>query len=596
MPHLRDADGNTVVDDLTPAEIDRLRSAGVDVDPDADGDGPGDTSDDADDTPAQNGDTDPAGGDDPNDPADTDTADDADTPPQDDGSGDGGDPADSDPTDDVDTDADPTDGDGGGDGGETADDDADADPADDPTSAGADGSADADADDTPADADPGGDGSRADGDPTDAPDDQRHGPDDGPDLGDLDDLNDPDQWDDYDGDDDTDADDTVPGDGDGDGDTTTTDDDDLGGSGQSDVPDPDDLDDGVDDIKDRSADRDVSARTDDDGIDPNDDRWQDRLDRIRAQSELPKARRERDARAADSRSPSIPTDFYRPWCESGYIDDMVEQFKKIKQAPKPSNAMRGSDLDRKRLTRYRAGDSGARDFYLRQNGDRTKARRAVGVALDLSGSMGNPADPNVDTYDDDYNPQDNEGVSRLHVAKVAVAGLAHAAETIGDTFTASGFTSEHWGGERNKAYAPLMTGPNEQFEWWHMDAVGASSRTPMAYGIRKAAERLLETDQPDKTLFVVADGEPTGPRFKNTEWVDKATCPTPESNVAATIQQVRDAGVDVVGVAIGDVSHQAVHEMFREEPGQSPDDAPYIMADDTRLPEQLAEVYEDTLK
>lgn len=671
------ADGQVVADDLTRAEVARLRDAGVEVpdpgDDQADPGGGGGSADGPDPDADPDGDgTGGAGGDDP---ADAEEAPDTDDSGAGDADGSENDHGPDDGPDQQAPDGDGDDGDTDGDAGDDAGPDGDGqdgqpDDAGDPTD-GADGQPGDGPDDLPDDApdtpdqnadmdggDPGqeelGDGDDGDGadgdDPADAPDytdDQTGDADDGGDPADPD--QDPTDWDDLademddladdpsDGWDDPDPADDDPQDDAGGGGPDDGESGDLGGEqdaggdpgdpadgggqgpaddsadaptgdggGARDKPDdgpgmdPDDVDDAVRDMQDRSDARDTTARSGADQVDDDPDMWEDRLDRAKVDDGLTQARDRRDSRLRNGRTtddadPRTPAWEVRRFMQnSGIAQDVRDRFEKIKKAPAPVNARRGSELDRKRLTRFRMGDPTASDFYIRQQGGREKARRAVGVALDLSGSM----------YGYDINGVRRRGgedyTRRIDVSRVALAALAIACDEIGDTFTASGFqdTEQH---HPDAGPAPLITGPNEQFEWDHLDTVTANHATPMGTGVIKGAKRLDRANMPEKTLFVVCDGKPTRPSALDHPDCVEARAKDGIEHTRRCVEEARNAGVGVMGVGIGDGIDEAdMAAIFGHTEGgevnyQGRGDPNFTTTDAGSLPEELAEVYERQL-
>lgn len=644
------ADGEVVVDNLTPAEIDRLRDAGVQV-PDPDGDDQMDHQDgdqagsqdpdgdqvdpDGDDHTADGdgdgSDADPADSDDQQgggsgDPADDQDAEDApDTDDSGAGSGDGSE-NDHDPDDSPDQQA-PDDFGGDADGAEMPDD-----PTADPDQGEVD---DGDPTDADADTDPNGDTeANADEGDTDWSDPDGDGDStadpDGDDLADeLDDLaDDPtDGWDDQDADGDSsdlggdqDADGDPSGEADasadgGDGDPTDeadqdTDTDDEAGAGgdgagggggdgdDSDGPDPDEMKDTIDQLKDRANNRSRGDYTGEaENAPDNTDRWKKRLKRARRNDDLKEARDARDERLRQTRDgstvvnrhmqridPRTDAQSLRAWMEqTDLAREIRERFEEIKKAPEDVNARTGSRIDRKRLTRFRQGDPTARDFMLRSQGEAERAQRAIGVALDLSGSMECSPEKGA------WRPADPDETARVDLAKVAVAGIAIACDEIGDTFTASGFH----GVNGEKAAAPLITGPNESFEYDHMDTVHANGGTPMGYGIQKAARRLMQTNRESKTLMVVCDGEPSDPRnWDNVENRVSGRFKSVE-HTARVVEEVRNAGIGVVGIGIGDVEPPVMEDIF----GTGDDsDKGWLTTEGGNLPERLAEIYEGQME
>lgn len=628
MPDLLGPDGEPLVEDLTRAELDRLRQEGVDVpDPD-DGDAGGDGGDgdggDADSPDPDDTDADGGGG-----------APDDDATPDDDTDADGG----GDPSQGPDGDVDPDDAQDDAEGG-SADDptdgsDPDGDSGHDPDSA---ESGDADEADTPDYADddtgPAEDGGSPDGAPDDAPTDDDWDMDDLDDLGDWDDdMSNPDPEGNGDAGDDVATDepdpDGEPGDGDPDGDADgdTVPDPDANGDGDGDadddeVPDPDDLDVDPDDLLDRSDDR--GHDMDDLGYDTNNGPdWDDRLERARTDGDsIQQQRADRDARVANVQDTvdehgatchglydpdntlanhklpekpggkghelySLGRGLQNQAKQTGDASEIAAAFEEIRRAPRSINTRQGGRLDRKRVTRFCAGDGSKRDFYQQERGSGTKARRAIGVCLDMSVSMNNPAFPDRDYDSNDRVPR------RSEVAKYAVGLLATACEQIGDDLLARSFYkgARFNGGTKEEiGCAPMITDAGENWDWDYLDAAGPGGGTPMGYGIEQVAQDLLDTDQPSRTMIVVCDGQPTSPNgLANYETRDRIN---KVRDTRLVVEEARNAGIGVIGIGIGGVPEETMHGIF----GADDDGDPLWLTPDTAdLPQRLAEVYEAEL-
>lgn len=432
-------------------------------------------------------------------------------------------------------------GGGGGAGGEPIPTDVEP---DDPDAGEAGGPADDDADDDAPDADPSGAGDDTEpGD--DEPDDDGQGS-----AGD-------DQADDQaDDDGDADAQDgdapdapDAPGDdasGDGDADDADASDTDL------DV-DPDMLDalDALDDDRDPSD----WFNTDDDyaGADDSSQRRYDRLQREIDENNTDMAERidQRDDRQQSRvRGHEFIRDALR---DTGLASEVEEAFKQIKTHDEPRAATGGDSIQLDNYVRHRAGDYQEDRFYEERepidDGD-----RCVGVALDMSNSM-----------------DEKE-------AKVALGALHVATNAIGDDLTASAYTTERERGKQNQPVVELITGPNEPFDWEHLDATTTQWRTPTASGVFDVRRLLDESARREKVMIVVTDGQAN---------VSMHGKPSTDDAVADAAEQValsRQEGMKVIGLGVGDeVERDMLAEIFGRDG--------FVMAGMSDLADRLVEIY-----
>lgn len=191
-----------------------------------------------------------------------------------------------------------------------------------------------------------------------------------------------------------------------------------------------------------------------------------------------------------------------------------------------------------------AGDTTVTEVYERYE-TRATGDRAVGVALDMSGSMqGDETD-----------------------AKAAVLAFARAVEAVDDEFVATAF---------RKRSARLITGPRERFQAWQLDAVSAGRGTPTAAGISDALDLLAATHASEQLLLVVTDGKPTK-MLNDDEYANEL------EEVAALVDRARDRGVDVLGIGVGRIEERAMAAMF---------DSAYTTADVQDLETELVDAYE----
>jgi nitric oxide reductase activation protein len=179
--------------------------------------------------------------------------------------------------------------------------------------------------------------------------------------------------------------------------------------------------------------------------------------------------------------------------------------------------------------------------------------RAISVALDLSGSM-----------------------SEIE-AKMALAALEIAASIIGDQFTACGYKSfKPSDSNYNVITTPLITGPDEDFEKSHLNAVWSGGKTPMASGIVEASKLLQECTKSEDVLIVITDGKPNL-TTNGHSGQKKAT-----EEARQRVRELKRGGVKVIGLGIGSINEPIIDEIFEGD---------FVTAKMDDFAEKLVEVY-----
>lgn len=238
--------------------------------------------------------------------------------------------------------------------------------------------------------------------------------------------------------------------------------------------------------------------------------------------------------------------------KDGLSDDIERAFRELKTRDRMDPARSGHRVNTRAFNRFKAGNRAARrELYMRRHraelGD-----RAIGVSLDLSGSMNEQA------------------------AKIALVGLWTAVDAIGDDFTASAFFEDN-----GHVQTPLITAPDEAFEWDHLDSVSSKGGTPTASGMADVLELLKQTSKPDKVLVVITDGQANygidgrwgGGRAKK--------------DAAAIARHARAKGVKVIGLGVNMSDEKYLADIFGDD---------YLLTDMDNLAETLIQIYNRQMK
>lgn len=237
--------------------------------------------------------------------------------------------------------------------------------------------------------------------------------------------------------------------------------------------------------------------------------------------------------------------------DSGLAKEIEAAFRELKTRDHEFTAEQGDDLNIDGYIRHEAGDFMETEFYY----DIERAAigdRAVGVALDMSLSM------------DEME------------AKKAVAALAIATETIGDKFTASAF---YTGGARDYVQTKLITAPDEEFQYEHLDAVESNGNTPTTSGVLHTKSLLDEASAREKVLLVVTDGAANTRHDGGLNGGEEA-----RAEVLQAVQNARMDGVKVIGLGVGGgIDTTKMTDQFGPNG--------FVMVDSKNLTAALIEVY-----
>jgi nitric oxide reductase activation protein len=166
--------------------------------------------------------------------------------------------------------------------------------------------------------------------------------------------------------------------------------------------------------------------------------------------------------------------------------------------------------------------------------------RCVGVAMDLSASM--------------------SGIDNLRKPKMALGALYLATKTIGDDLLATGYKTYDNHPQKRK-YAPvldLITGPQEGFDWDHLNAAKAGMYTPTADGIMYTLDLLKKSHRREKVMVVITDGKANIPLGGSTNTNSSAG----KRDAKKAVNTARQDGIKVIGMAVGDIGENYMDEVF----------------------------------
>lgn len=264
-------------------------------------------------------------------------------------------------------------------------------------------------------------------------------------------------------------------------------------------------------------------------------RWESLLDELsKYGNNIEKRKRERDERADGWATKRTHDTLREEVRQSGVIEELEEGFRQLVSRPTPRPARSGPEIDMGNVTRRASGDMTVRELFKEdvkvETGD-----RCIGFCTDISGSMG----------------------SDILDLKKTGAIIAQATEIIGDAFVWEAFTDEGRGGLDLR----IVTGPNEDFEWRHLDSFTSESNEPTAAGIRDCRMLMERTSKRDHVMVVVTDGKALV--GEDGEFYGGSS-PKPVADARSAVQECREQGVEVIGLGIGGMSEPKMRDTFGE--------------------------------
>lgn len=282
-------------------------------------------------------------------------------------------------------------------------------------------------------------------------------------------------------------------------------------------------------------------------------------------TDLEARKRERDERMDSVRTRQDSTKIEERAHSSGAISDLKDGFRKLVSRPTPRPATAGPQIDPHNVVRRAAGDRTVRELFEEQVEVET-GERCVGLATDISGSM------------------------RSDITELKIAGgvIAEATEIIGDDFVWEAFTDQY-----NRSHTPseerldlrIVTGPNESFEWGHVDSFTDSYNEPTAAGVRDCRTLMEQTSARQYVMIVITDGVTL---IEEDGTYQGSRSPAPVDQARRAVEECRQDGFDVIGLGIGDMDEEKMEEQFGTDAQGNPN---YKLTDIDSLAEDILEIY-----
>lgn len=218
----------------------------------------------------------------------------------------------------------------------------------------------------------------------------------------------------------------------------------------------------------------------------------------------------------------------------GVIRELEEGFRKLVSRRVPQPDTRGNRIDSINVARRAAGDLTMTELFEEEQMVET-GDRCVGLATDISGSMG----------------------SAIDELKIAGGVIAEATQIIGDEFVWEAFTDKPHRDGLDALDLRIVTAPNEQFSWDHVDSFASARNEPTAAGVRDCFKLMKQTDANQYVMIVITDGIALV-----TEDGKRPGDNTPVEQARKAVDEVRSHGVDVIGLGIGGMDDAKMEETF----------------------------------
>lgn len=257
--------------------------------------------------------------------------------------------------------------------------------------------------------------------------------------------------------------------------------------------------------------------------------------------DIERRKRERDERIAEHQNNApasrLSDELRRQAERTNVIKDLKEGFRKLVSRPVPRPATHGPQMDQMNVVRRAAGDMTIEDLF-EERVEVETGERCIGLCTDISGSMRSDIDD----------------------LKIAGGAIAEATKIIGDKFVWEAFTDRF-----RRSHSPsherldlrIVTGPNEQFDWKHLDSFDHANNTATPSGIRDTRMLMEQTNARQYVMIVITDG-----MANVTESGEIGGTGEPVEQARQAVEECRADGIDVIGLGIGSMSDQQMETTF----------------------------------
>ena len=282
--------------------------------------------------------------------------------------------------------------------------------------------------------------------------------------------------------------------------------------------------------------------------------------------DIQRRKRERDGRITSFRNRAYDDrhhEFLKRKAEqNNVIADLKSGFEQLVSRPVPRPATVGPQIDPMNVARRAAGDMTIRELF-EESVEVETGSRCIGLCTDISASMRSDIDD----------------------LKIAGGAIAEATKIIGDKFVWEAFTDRHGNHHtpsRERLDLRIVTGPNETFDWRHLDSFDHADNTSTPSGIRDTHQLMQKTSVRQYVMIVITDGmanvNEDGEIMGTGEPVELAR---------QAVRECRHNGVDVIGLGIGSMSDEQMENTFGK--------GNYELTTIDDLVEHILRLYEDQM-
>ncbi len=331
----------------------------------------------------------------------------------------------------------------------------------------------------------------------------------------------------------------------------------------------------VEDMATRDMDEEMAEKfdIDVDEVHRTDDRDIERWHRLLKQlseygTDVEQRKRERDDRIGSIRVRESAEALEQRARQSGAVQELKDGFRKLVSRPTPRPATFGPQIDPYNVTRRAAGDMTITELF-EEHVEVETGERCVGLATDISGSM------------------------RGDITELKIAGgvIAEATQIIGDEFVWEAFTDKN-----SRTHEPpeerldlrIVTGPNEQFKWEHVDSFTDAYNEPTAAGIRDCRMLMEQTQARQHVMIVITDGV----ALVEEDGTYSGRSGAAIDHARRAVEECRQAGYEVIGLGIGGMDEEDMEATFGKDQMGNPN---YSLTSIDTLAEDILEIYRGQL-
>lgn len=217
---------------------------------------------------------------------------------------------------------------------------------------------------------------------------------------------------------------------------------------------------------------------------------------------------------------------------NGIISELKDGFRQMVSRPTPQPSLQGPQVDPMNVARRAAGDMTVRELF-EEYVETETGDRCIGIATDVSGSMGDQID----------------------LLKIAGGAIAEATDIVGDDFVWEAFDDRASDGLNLQ----IVKAPDEDWDWEYVDSIGAGGNEPTAAGIRDCRTLMEETDAREYIMLVITDGMALV--NEDGDYLGSSSN-EPVEHARQAVRECRQDDINVMGMGIGSMDDRKMRETF----------------------------------